>query len=204
MKGRPGMTLLELIVALTISAIAMTAGYAAFGLLVDRRQQFAESADGVERSATARRLLEDWIAGAHLTVDENGPPFRGLDGFRDRRPDGELTFLTNAPTPLGSAETIVHLFVAHDTAASAHGLVAELTAWGGGENTSTRVVIDPQVRSLDIAYLSGLVGARRWLPSWISNSVLPAGVRITLGAADGDSLAPLLRLPVIVAVAGGQ
>jgi prepilin-type N-terminal cleavage/methylation domain-containing protein len=204
MRSRAGMTLLELIIALTISALAMTAGYAAFGMLVDRRKQVAEATDGIARAAAMRRSLEDWLAGAHLTVEENGPTFRGVDGVFDRRSDDDVTFLTNAPTPLGSAETIVHLYIVHDSAAPAHGLVAEFSEWGGAGTATSRAVIDERVTSLDAEYLSGLLGERKWLPSWISSSVLPAGIRLTLGAAKGDSLAPLLRVPVLVPLGGGR
>jgi prepilin-type N-terminal cleavage/methylation domain-containing protein len=198
------MTLLELIVAITISAIAMTAGYAAFATIIDRRKQVTEATGEIARSAAARRSLEDWLSGAHLTLEDNGPSFRGVDGERERLPDDEITFLTNAPTPLGASETIVRLYVVHDTAASDRGLVAELSAWEGSDGATEHLVIDRHVVSLNAEYLSGLIGARKWLPSWISSSVLPAGVRLSLGAARGDTLAPLLGLPVVVAIRGGQ
>jgi hypothetical protein len=45
------------------------------------------------------------------------------------------------------------------------------------------------------------LGDRGWLPSWVSSTIIPSGVEIRLA---GDSLPPLLRLPLMVAIGGVQ
>jgi prepilin-type N-terminal cleavage/methylation domain-containing protein len=201
-SARSGLTLLELVVALTVTAMALAGGYAAFGTIADRREQVERSTDDVVRAAAVRRMLVAWLSGAHLTVDQTGPSFQGLDGVHDHAPDDALTFLTTAATPLGARETVVHLYVARDSAGPERGLVADLTEWPG--TGSKRVLLSSAVHGLDIAYISGVLGARQRLPSWISTSVLPAGLVLTLSAAPGDSLPPLLRLPIVLPFRGGQ
>jgi hypothetical protein len=43
-----------------------------------------------------------------------------------------------------------------------------------------------------------VLGGPRWLPSWISTTALPDGLRLELSPAPGDSLPALLRLPLLV------
>jgi len=208
------MTLLELVVALTITGLMLASGYGAFATLADRRAVAAERADEVARAAALRRTLAAWLAGARLTIEEDEIAFRGLDGVRrsDGRsvaaagaemPDDDLTFLTTAPTPLGDGETIARLYVDRSDDTPERGLVAELMEWRGLRRT--RVELDPRVAGLDARYLSGVLGARQWLPSWVSTTVLPAGVELrVVGAIGADSLAPLLSLPITVPFGSGH
>lgn len=203
--NRSGMTLMELVVGLTISGLVLSVGYAAFHSVLDHRERADEVTGALARAATQRRTLVSWLAGARLTVEEGGPEFRGLDGVEGeawRMPDDELSFLTNAPTPLGSGHTIVRLSIDRDEDTPERGLVAELREWRGLR--TERVEIEPGAAGLDLQYLSGIGGERRWLPSWISSSVLPLGVQLSLVPPQGDSLPPMLRLPVLVPLGGGR
>jgi len=196
------MTLLELIVGLTVTALALTAGFGALGMVGDRRARLEASMNAVARAATVRADIAAWLGDARLVADEGGPNFRGLDGTRGRMPDDDLTFLTTAPTPLGTGETIVRLYVDRDSATAERGLTAVFAEWRG--LSLTRVVLDTSVLGLDIRYLSGVLGRRAWLPSWISSTLLPAGVELRLIAATPDSLPPLLHLPILVPFRNGQ
>ena len=205
LRSRVGMTLIELIVALTITGIALGSGYSAYATLADRRVVADYEADVVARSAAIRSTLAAWIAGARLTVEEDDIVFRGVDGtWRSANgtlPNDDITFLTSARTPVGNHGTIVHLFVEHDSAGSG-GLIAELNEWTGERRVRLR--IDPTIAGLDIELLSGVLGARSWLPSWVSSTILPAGARVTLLPHSGDSLVSLLRPPITVSLENGR
>jgi prepilin-type N-terminal cleavage/methylation domain-containing protein len=197
-----GMTLLELVVGLTVTGLVMTAGFGALQVLGDRRVHAEAAMNAVTRAANERAEIESWVAGARLVAEEGGPDFRGLDGVRDHMADDELTFLTTAPTPLGTGETVVRLYVAHDTATGPRGLTAEFAEWRG--TTVRRVALDRAVRGLDVRYLSAVLGRRVWMPSWISSTVLPAAVELRLLPAVGDTLPPLLALPLLVPLRSGR
>jgi hypothetical protein len=44
-----------------------------------------------------------------------------------------------------------------------------------------------------------MLNESEWLPSWISNTILPAAVEVRLLPAANDSLPPLLAMPLVVA-----
>lgn len=203
-RARAGMTLIELIVALTITGLALGSGYSAYATLADRRVLADHEADVTARAAAIRSTLIAWLAGARLTVEEDDIVFRSVDVHRSldvSLPDNDLTFFTSARTPVGNSGSIVHLYVEHDTA-GARGFVADLSDRRG--RSHTRIQIDASVAGLDVALLSGVLGTRAWVPSWVSSTMLPAGARITLLPAHGDSLPPLLRLPITVSLENGR
>jgi len=200
--NRAGLTLIELVVALTITGLAMAAGYGAFGAIVDHRRRVEEASVAVARAAAERGMLESWLAGAHLTVEEGGPAFRGLDGVSGDSADDELTVHTTAPTPLGTGETIVRVYVDRDGRTPERGLTAALLEWRG--TAAERLEIDPRVTGLQIRYRSSLLAGAAWLPSWVSSSLLPAGAELTLTGDGPDTLPALLRLPIVVPLAGGR
>lgn len=198
----PGFTLIELMVALTIAALTVTAGYRALSILVDRRDTADAATESTMRAWAIRDAITGWLAGARLDQAGVVAAFRGLDGERDHIPDDDLTFLTTAPTPLGDGDALVHLFVARDAVGKARGLTADFSQWRGTRHAT--VLLDSAVTSLDIAYRSGVFVAAAWSASWISTSVLPSGVRVTLRGAPRDAIAPLLREPIVVAIEGGR
>jgi type II secretory pathway pseudopilin PulG len=193
------MTLLELVVGLTVTGVVVSAGVGAVAMLTDRRDQLRITAAEDARAAAERQVLVAWLGGAHLTAEEGGPDFRGLDGVHEEIQDDALSFLTTAETPLGSGETLVQLYVDRDERTPEHGLVAAFSAWRGTE--TKRLEIDPRVAGLETRYLSGVLGNRVWLPSWVSSTILPAGVEVQLL---GDSLPPLLSWPIVVPLGAGR
>lgn len=197
-----GLTLMELVVALAITGLIMAAGYGALGAVIDQRARATEAMDAALRAAAVRSSLEAWVAGARLSAEESGAVFRGLDGVFDRLPDDELTFVTTASTPLGHGEALVRLYVDRDEETPERGLVAAFSEPRG--TRTMRLEVEPRVAGLELRYVSHLVRGRRTLPSWISTTVLPAGVELTLVPARGDSLPALLRRPLVVPLASGR
>jgi hypothetical protein len=43
-----------------------------------------------------------------------------------------------------------------------------------------------------------MLGHGEWLPSWISSTVMPAGVELTLVPQPGDTLPALLAKPIVL------
>lgn len=191
-----GLTLIELLVAMTIAGITLAAGYGMLTTLLDNRERLQEASERAARASALRHSLISWLEGARVTRDAGGARYRGIDGTRDDRPDDEITFLTSAPTPLGSAETIVRLFVDHDEETPEAGLTAQFTEYLGVR--SVTVELASEVEGLDAEYFSRVLGADRWMPSWISSSVLPVAVRVSLIPGDTGDVPALLQLPVVV------
>jgi prepilin-type N-terminal cleavage/methylation domain-containing protein len=203
---RQGLTLIELVVALTLTGLAVTSGYAAFTTLVDRREASSAHSAAVTRAAAVRSTLVSWLANVRLTIEEDNIVFQGIDGTKrldaGELPDDELTFLTSAPTPVASHGTIVRLHIDRSDDTPEKGLVAELVAWKG--TRTERMELVPNAAGLDVHYLSGMIGARRWLPSWVSTTLLPLGAQMSVVATDGDSLPPLFQLPITVSFESGR
>jgi hypothetical protein len=197
-----GTTLLELVVALSVMGAVVAVGYGALVSIRGHRARVDAVASAAEHGAAVRRGLRDWLWGARLVADEGGPEFRGVDGVDGGDEDDDLSFLTNAPTPLSPSNTLVHLYVDRDPATPERGLVAELREWRGLR--MRRLEVAPDATGLQIRYLGGAGDGTAWLPSWISASVLPRAVEIRVSAPRENALPPLLRLPVLVTFGGGR
>ena len=200
------MTLMELTVALTITGIAISAGYSAFATLADRREGAARATAAMQQAAAARASLVSWLSAARLTIEEDDVVFRAVDGAArvgtSTLADDDVTFYTTAPTPVGREGAIVRLFIDRSDRTPERGLVAELTEIA--RRRVTRVELVPNAAALEGSFLSGIFGQRQWVGSWVSTSVLPAGARLSLGVAPGDSLAPLWRVPLTVSIEAGR
>jgi hypothetical protein len=194
------MTLLELIVGLTVTGVTVSAGFAAFASMMDHRSAAEEQVERVSQAADTRRTIVEWLEGARLTVDQSGPQFRGLDGVHQGLPDDDLSFLTASPGAAASREAIVRLYIDRDSVTPERGLTAEITSGGG----TARTEIEPHADGLDLLYSTTALGKIEWLPSWISATVLPLAVQVQLTPAEGDSLPPLLRLPMVVPIGSGR
>jgi type II secretory pathway component PulJ len=195
------LTLVELLVALSITGLVMVSGYGALSAMVDHRAHVMAATDAVASASSKRRMLEGWFRGARLSVDGD-EKFEGLHGVDQDRPDDALTFVTNAPTPLGIGETIVRVYIDRDDKTPERGLTVALTDRKG--STPRRMEVDPRATALDIRYLSGVFGKRAWLDSWVSTSVLPSAVRITMASEEPDSLPSLLRPAIVVPLGSVQ
>ena len=203
---RRGMTVLELLAALTVTGLTAGMGAATLALLTDRRAPLLATSDVTENAAAARRTIIGWIEGAHAAPSPfsgNAPAvFQLLDRTVQGRARDELLFTTSASTPLGTGDALVHLYVDGDQRSAQRGLVAELSEYPGGPGM--RMQLDSTVTELDVRCLTDLVGTRRWMPSFLSSDVVPRGVELRLRSAGAEALHPLLRLPIRVVVEAGR
>jgi len=198
---RAGVTLIELIVALTVIAALFAAGSAAVGVLLDRQDAALARLDEDLAAATIRSTLLEWLAGIQMPPESSRGAFQGADATQDGRPNDELSFVTSAATPLGARLTRVRLWIDRDPATPEAGLTAEFTEWLG--TASLRTTLVAGAVGLDVRFRSNLLG-RQWHPSWISTTVLPLGVELSILGGDGPEVPPLLILPIRTAIQGGR
>jgi len=198
MSRRRGMTLIELVVAIAITAAAIASGYQAYASISDRRSVAASHADSTTHAFAVRQVLTRWLSNARLTVEEDEVVFRALDSVRaHRRGDrggADLVFLTSARSQVSNHGTIVHLFVARDSGET--GLIAELAEWRG--HRAVRLIVDPSIAGMSVECSAmGNSGAEA-TTSWVSSTILPMTVRLRFTARGSDTLPSLLRMPLTI------
>jgi prepilin-type N-terminal cleavage/methylation domain-containing protein len=208
-RARRGMTLIELTVALSITGLAIGVGYSGFAMLTDRRMEAASRAAETARASAVRRAVQTWLTAARLTIEEDEVLFRAVDGVwrsaAGEVADDDLTFFTSASTPLGDGGTIIRLHVerSDSIAAGQRGLVADL--WSPDGTRRLSIVLDTLVATLDVSVLSSVLGDAAWQTSWVSSTILPAGVRVRLGdAQERAALTPLLATPITASLENGR
>jgi prepilin-type N-terminal cleavage/methylation domain-containing protein len=226
-RGRTGMTLLEVIVALTIAGSALASGAAVLGFLTD--QQARTGAQSVVSASAVRQTIRAWTTEARLAT-EGDAEFRGRPaGARDMSGVGgssamrqadesdELTFVTSAPTEVSASGTIVRLYVASGESsangatngAATRGLMAELRPWRHA-GAPVVLALAPDAVTMRVRYLSSLSGKRAWLDSWVTTSVLPAALELRIvydssrARAEDRAARALLATPFLVALAARQ
>jgi type II secretory pathway pseudopilin PulG len=198
---RPGTTLVELVVGLTITGLLTAAGYATFTSIIDHRERVRETTQVTADAASVRSLLNSWLATALILADSVAVPSFNMPGLGEA--DDRIRFVTTAATPLGLNETVVLLYIDRDPDSVTDGLVAELRPSGAVPVATTaadgtailpRVFeIDPQVRGLAVEYLDRTT--RMWLPAASAAIQQSLAVRITLSGSLQDTIPALLQLP---------
>ncbi|HEX9485060.1 MAG TPA: prepilin-type N-terminal cleavage/methylation domain-containing protein [Gemmatimonadaceae bacterium] len=213
--ARSGMTLLEVIVALTVAGAALAAGAAVLGFLTD--QQDRSGAQRIASANAVRAMVRAWASGTRLST-EGDAEFRGVPRGHtfggtmstpvDEHVDDQLTFITSAPTDVAPSGTRVHIYMNHDDTMRVRGLVAELRPWRRA-GAPMVVSLAPDATGFRAQYLSSLFSRRIWQDSWISTSVLPSAVELrimfdtTASAAPTDRAAhALLSVPMTIVLAG--
>jgi len=198
LRPRAGFTLVEVLVGMTVAALALGAAFAALSFVGDRSRDAEASARSALEGAVAREMLVDWLSGALYRASNRAGEFQGLDADENGLENDELYLPTTAMTPLHASTTVVRLFIDVNDTTPEVGLVAELTE--RVQDEPMRVELVPQAAHMELAFLPDVPDAEEWLPSWIGQGGLPRAVELRLIAAPGDSLPPLLRLPIRVAM----
>jgi len=196
---RSGFTLVEMLVALTVSGIALAAGFGALTSLQDRTTHARDATTAALESAASRDLIVNWLVGARLGDSDLGESFEGRDAAELSLPADELYFPTTARTPLDTPTALVRLYLDFDPNTPERGLVAELL--GRQTDEPTRLELAPQVTGMEIRYRPDVDGPVEWAPSWMAQEALPRAVEIVLFDNPADPMAPLLALPIRAALA---
>lgn len=220
MKARAGVTLMELIVALTVTGFMAAIGTATFGSIIDNRRIVKEATSENERAASLRETLRAWLLPASIQVQVGGIP-RGSrqsatravsSNATTRTPNGaeavmpaavtgdELIFTTTAPNPANAPNARMRLFIDADEETPEQGLTLEYQ--GSLQTPLQRKQLDSTVTGMLIEYLDR--PTRRWLTATQAASLQPRALRLTLSGADGVIAPALLSLPMIVTITQAQ
>jgi prepilin-type N-terminal cleavage/methylation domain-containing protein len=193
MARRPGFTLVEAVISLTIIAMLLAAGYGAFASSATSREAARTAIDPLARAAALRMTIFNALRNAVVT-GQNGPPFRGVR--RGAPGDDELTFLSTGVQPFEGRSVLARLFIDGDGATPQHGLVVELTDPASGRRQL--IELGRQVTGFSARYLVGTGTASMWTPTYSSSVKLPEAVEITLYLPATDTIAGLAQLPILV------
>lgn len=201
--GRRGFTVLEATVALTLTGLALAAGYAGVSTLADARRVGGEANAEVVRAANVRASLVGWLRSTVLLLEARGE----ADGGHPRH---EMLFVTADAGELRPGPHRVRLRVDLDPATPGRGLVADLVPLASSGGRAETLELAPRATGLEILYRVNRDGHRRWTPRWEEGDGPPEAVRVRLletaairlgpGSARerGEGLPALLLRPMTV------
>lgn len=211
---RSGMTLIELVIAITILAMMVTGGSVAFGTIIDRQQTIRYASAEVERAASMREMLRQWILQGEPQIQQGGVPRGARAGAQvatvalgsragsastagvtaAASTGNELTIVTSAPNPLMTSNVRIRIFVDTDDNTPERGLTIEYQA--STQTPLMRRELDSTIGDLTVEFYDQRTS--RWIPSTEAATGTPIALRITMIPADGFSLPRLLTLPLTV------
>jgi prepilin-type N-terminal cleavage/methylation domain-containing protein len=194
-RRRDGFTLMEVLVGLVVASLALAAGFGALVFVGDRSRHAEQAAVAALEAGAVRALLADWLGGARLIFGDYR--FFGQDGETLGQGSDELILPTTARTPLHEPMAVARLYIDEDPETPERGLVAELSVRLTDE--PRRLELVPQAGRLRLRYLMLTAEGTEWVDAWVANR-LPEAIELSLEPAPGDSLPPLLRLPLRVAL----
>lgn len=214
---RAGMTLMELVVALTVLSMLAAAGGIAFTTIIDRQETIRTASAEVERAAALRETIRQWVLQGELMLQQGGVPRGGRGGAGGQQlaavqpgsragsaattgvtaatsTGNELSVTTNAPNPLMAAAVRIRLFVDTDANTPEEGLTMEYQA---SNNTAlARRQLDANVGDLSIELLDARTG--RWYASTQAASIQAYALRFSMIAAEGKVLPRLMETPMTI------
>jgi prepilin-type N-terminal cleavage/methylation domain-containing protein len=198
---RSGFTLVELLVALVVSALVVSVAFRAVTVAADATSRVREDQRGVLRGGTARAQLDLWLRAA--TTLDGAEPFMGRDGTqRDGPPLDELTFAVADAGELRPGPRRIHLWIGRDSTGARAGLLAELTSLDGRDPIAAEtLLVAPAAAGLRLRYRGRFGGNDGWAGDWVSVAQLPQAVQVRLMSATGatgTALSPILTLPLTV------
>ena len=211
---RSGMTLIELVIAITILAMMVTSGSVAFGTIIDRQQTIRYASAEVERAASMREMLRQWILQGEPQIQQGGVPRGARAGAQvatvalgsragsastagvtaAASTGNELTIVTSAPNPLMTSNVRIRIFVDTDDSTPERGLTIEYQA--STQTPLMRRELDSTIGDLTVEFYDQRTS--RWIPSTEAATGTPIALRITMIPADGFVLPRLLTLPLTV------
>lgn len=187
-----GTTLVELVIALAVSSIILSAGYAMADQLVRTTPDDAAT-QATLKAAELRRTLSSWFGNALTELDGTLYPFTGTSA-----PTARIQALLASAPPYTPREVIATLFVDDDARTSEEGLIVTLA--DPLDRTSQSIELDRDVAAMKILYLIRSDSGAAWTEVYTSSFEPPRAIRITLEPREGARLHRLLELPLIVPV----
>lgn len=214
-RSRAGMTLMELSVALVITAVMATIGATTFRTIIDHRADIMQATVTTERASALRETVRGWLASGNILVQSGGTPGGGrgrsaVTALRTVTPGSstssvqsvsaaaasgdELNFTTTAPNPANSSEATMRLFIDGDASTAETGLTLEYKA--GSQSPLLRRQLDASIGSMTVEYLD--TRTKQWFAAAQASTITPRAMRLTFGPADGYVLSPLVTMPLVI------
>lgn len=206
-RPRHGFTLVELLVALVVGSLVLSAAYRAVGIAVDATARMRAEQRAASRGGAARAQLEAWIRSA--TSLDGAEPFLGTrHAPADGPPRDELSFAVADGGTLWPGPHRIRLFVGPEPASGGSALVAELRPLDGRPSTRPETVaVASGALGLGLRYRARFRTGASWAGEWSAFGRLPEAVELRLvpGVGRGDAaLAPILALPLVVPLAWSE
>jgi prepilin-type N-terminal cleavage/methylation domain-containing protein len=157
MRGSRGFTLIELMIALTLSALVVLLAHRIFAGVVDGAQSLQVARTALDREANARRSLTEMFGSLDIGTDGAG----GFAGRRDR-----VEFTTWQRVPQGWLER--------------RRVTLELTGGVLVARSDVSIALEDSVSHVEFDYLlePGINAA--WVREWISPVSAPVAVRVRI------------------------
>jgi prepilin-type N-terminal cleavage/methylation domain-containing protein len=193
---RPGFTLVELLVAMVVSALVLTIAFRSISIAADSTARLREEQRVAMRGSVARAQLDAWLRGA--TLLDGTEAFVGTHASQpDGPPRDELTFAVADGGVLWPGPRRIRLWIGGGPAA----LLAELVALDGQSTVHAETLaVAPGAFGMRLRYRGRFGRHEAWAGEWASTRMLPRAVELRLFSASGtaESLAPILAVPFLV------
>lgn len=191
--ARAGFTIVELIVALVVTAMVLATAYGSLQVATDATARLRAERRSALAAPAARMALDGWLRGA--TLAGNLAPFVGVHRARaDAPPADEVRFAVLDAGALHPGPHLVRLFLAQGTDPLRRGLLAELTPTRRGFATAPETLqVSAGATGLAVRYLAQGGTRREWVGEWLSDRELPAEIELR---AIGTGVEPLLAIPL--------
>lgn len=187
MTGDRGYTLVEMLVALVVGALLAMAAHRGLHVLAELARRGEARLERAHNAAAVRRQLLSWIRGVPAADGW------GLTGGEGAIPGSAyLEFRSRSAGPFRDEDARVRV----EFEPESRSVVASATVGGA---PLERIVLVRGAEGVEIRYRYDAGGVPRWTSEWTSTATLPLAVEIRIA---GDSVAPLLRLPIVATVGG--
>jgi len=189
--NRSGMTLVELLVAITITGVLLSAAYTAYGAIADINKRTSREYRALQKQTAIRRTIEDWLMSAKS--DSAGHGFEIVEDGHDGNGNDQIHFDVTRADPFFTRAARIALYIDHDPATPETGLVASLRDRANG--MSQTVEIAPEADALELTMLPVSGSHDTWIrPSALGVFEKARAVQLTIA---GRRLPELLMIPFI-------
>lgn len=194
---RRGFTLLELLVAMSIFSIVVSASYALFHATRGAARRAEFKAELLQTARAALRALEEDLRAAVMSGTAFDTGFIGTNGGSEKQPLDRLEFVTVNGNPSGltvknydepdqlperSDVVQVRYWIEEDASRKAHGLVRERHFDLLPISTRTQREEDVEEVAPEVAYVNFRFYDTEWRDSWdtVQSRKMPKAVEITV------------------------